>query len=131
MSDNTKRELALMKQMYIAQKNANNTIMLLDKERANAEDRMDWDEAAKLKERGRKIEKEIESIKLRLDRIYTAMSVLDEEEKHIVLLSCCIDDMSPEDIMEMLHIEKATFYRKKKAAIEKLSRAMFGIGTDI
>lgn len=120
-----------MRQMYISQINNNNTYTLVVKNRQRAEELMDWDTAAQLKNRQAELEAEAESLKLRLDRIFNAMSVLEPEEKHILLLSYCMDETTPEDIMDMLHIEKATFYRKKKAALEKLGTAMFGIGTDI
>jgi len=108
-----KQELSKLKSLYIAQINLQNSISVLAQSDA-------------FEERRCALEAESAAISARLTRLFNALCVLDAESRQILLMCYAMDDYVPEDIMDVLHIEKATFYRRKKAALERFADALYG-----
>ena len=108
-----KQELSKLKALYIAQINLQNSLSLLAQSDAFDEHR-------------RALQIENEAISARLMRLFNALCVLDAESRQILLMCYAVDDYAPEDIMDLLHIEKATFYRRKKTALERFADALYG-----
>jgi len=65
------------------------------------------------------------SVVLWLDRVYRALEVLPDNERHLLIAVYC-DDRSPMEVMEELLIEKSTYYRLRKKALENFSKAFIG-----
>lgn len=66
------------------------------------------------------------SIKLRLERINSALRVLTEEERELLYRSY-IERQQPVELMERENLEKSAVYRRRSEALERFTRAMYGV----
>ena len=118
-----KRELQMLRQLYVAQINLSKEMLAAQTDVAAG---MPEAQECGLPQAGR-LKKRIEGLDLRIERVLNALCILDPEEKRIMLLCYTVEGFTPEDIMELLHMEKSTFYRRKKSALEKFTRALYGM----
>ncbi len=126
-----KEELQKLRQLYTAQMNLECIGMsgqgikeaeITGNDRNPSMDKQQIEDGVRLLLRKR----EAEALHLRIERIVNALCILDSEEKQILLFRYAVEGFTPEDIMELLHMEKSTFYRKKRTALEKFARALYG-----
>ena len=118
-----KRELQMLRQLYVAQVNLNKEMLAAQTDIAAG---MSEAQKCGLPQDGR-LKKRVEDLDLRIERVLNALCILDPEEQRIILLCYSVEGFTPEDIMELLHMEKSTFYRRKKSALEKFTRALYGV----
>ncbi len=64
---------------------------------------------------------------LRMMRIGRALDVLSDEERRLLTECYVRRENTPEDIMEVIGVEKSSFYRMRGEALERFTRAMFGV----
>lgn len=62
-----------------------------------------------------------------MNRIGRALDVLSDEERKLLTECYVIRENTPEDIMEVIGVEKSSFYRMRGEALERFTRAMFGV----
>ena len=117
-----KEELRKLRQLYAAQVNLRSAQMLVQEPGGEGTD----EQRRRYRTQAIYLQKKTQSLDLRIACVLNALCVLDPEEKQILLLCYAVSGFSPEDIMELLHMEKSTFYRKKKAALENFARALYG-----
>lgn len=80
-----------------------------------------------LKSQKDELQLRLRETRLRLNRIDRALDVLSEEERRLLTECYVIRENTPEDIMEVIGVEKSSFYRMRGEALERFTRAMFGV----
>lgn len=55
------------------------------------------------------------------------MDVLSDEERRLLIECYVRRGNTPEDVMEIIGVEKSSFYRMRSEALERFTRAMFGV----
>ena len=69
----------------------------------------------------------LREMRLRMNRIDRAMDVLSDEERRLLIECYVRRGNTPEDVMEIIGVEKSSFYRMRGEALERFTRAMFGV----
>ena len=80
-----------------------------------------------LKSQKDELQLRLRQTRLRMNRIGRALDVLSDEERKLLTECYVIRENTPEDIMEVIGVEKSSFYRMRGEALERFTRAMFGV----
>lgn len=80
-----------------------------------------------LKSQKDELQLRLRETRLRMNRIGRALDVLSDEERHLLTECYVVRENTPEDIMEVIGVEKSSFYRMRGEALERFTRAMFGV----
>jgi len=80
-----------------------------------------------LKEERSELNARLRQTRLRMARIIRAFDVLGKEERQVLTETYIEDGNTPEDVMYNVGVEKSTYYRIRNAALEKFTRAMYGV----
>ncbi len=121
-SANTAIELEEVKIKLRSVKNRNNSHAESHKGASAGDERM-----LALKSQKDELQLRLRETRLRLNRIDRALDVLSDEERRLLTECYVIRENTPEDIMEVIGVEKSSFYRMRGEALERFTRAMFGV----